>query len=176
MLDLLFSKGPHFKQTGYLDNAPHIKASARHVPLSYRSAHHPRIHRAWPLAEIQRISRLSMHRSSFVYYKRNNISRFCRFFMLQDIVQDCRVWTRPLIPRCKAPRRDRCVRLAVPYHPTLSRLSSKLGEHLKLCSDSLLSVGLKLQVQVACKLAAKPLFNLCRRFRGEPTEQPAAGG
>ncbi len=85
MLDVLFYKCPHFKKLNRLDNAPHIKASARNVPLRSNSAHHPRIHRSWPVAETQRISKVSMHHSSFEYYRmsfeyqrRRKISSFGR--------------------------------------------------------------------------------------------------
>jgi hypothetical protein len=81
MLDCFVYKGPRFRISGKFDHAPHIKKSARHVPLDSSSAHPPSVHKSWPISEVRRMAALSMHRFSFEYYRRAKCLRFSRFFM-----------------------------------------------------------------------------------------------
>jgi hypothetical protein len=172
MLDLMVFKGPRFRSCGKLDYRPHIKPTARHVPLSARSCHPEHVHRSWPISEISRMRRLSLHSWSFLHFRERMLYRFRKFYMRPDILHRCAEWLPSSVRRRAQDIPASCVRLraVVRYHPCLRSLPGKLA---KLCADWGEIVGRcfhatappRILVQVAFQNAARPLFIVLRRGR-----------
>jgi hypothetical protein len=172
MLDAFIYKGPTFKggpvhELRTLDFAPFVKKTARHVPLSPLSAHPRSIHESWPVSEIRRVRRLSMHLHSFHFYRKLKVQRFKLFFLNPDVVHRCEVWKRRLVynTAVKPTSEGAVLRFVVKWHPSLAGLNSVIAKFFDEWRGSLGPPGSKmanLTVQVAYGLAGKPLYLLCR--------------
>lgn len=165
MLDVTFYRGHRWLAEGKLDHTAYVKPTARHVPLGYRSMHHERVHKTWPVNEMARLKRLCLHECSFAAARAKKLDRFAAFFMRTDILERCRSWSRSVVQ--KQPKVfGRCVRIVLPYHPAVHSLSRCLREHLSRWIAVFGFLGFSIQVQVAYRLAAKPLLLVCRGIRG----------
>ena len=106
------------EKAGRLRHRVHVKPSARHVPLS-SSSYHPRaIHKAWPVAEMQRMAR-----------------RSDEWFLLDPaILERCGAWRARIGSRtaqladskAKICVPSRVCRLILPYRKELASLPSEL--------------------------------------------------
>ena len=89
MLDLFEFKPADIDILGRLSFKPHIKSSARHVPLSSDSHHHKHVHVSWPVSEIRRMYHLSNnHTEACSLFKNLKILRFQQFGMLASILSN----------------------------------------------------------------------------------------
>ena len=175
MLDCMLYKGPSFMSEGRLDFAPHIKETARHVPLCDSSNHPPATHKTWPLSEVRRMRSLSLHDKAYHFYRRVKTRRFARFFMDPSILQECKTWRG--LTGCRPKLRKevgavRVVRLVVPWHPAFRSLGTLIREICCLWEQAILagSDGLiHLRAQVAYSLSG---CTLARSARGLPSGRP----
>ena len=175
MLDCMLYKGPSFVSEGRLGHAPHIKETARHVPLCDSSNHPPATHSTWPLSEVRRMRSLSLHDKAYHFYRRVKTRRFARFFMDPSILQECKTWRG--LTGCRPKLRKevgavRVVRLVVPWHPAFRSLGILISEICCLWEQAILagSDGLiHLRAQVAYSLSG---CTLARSARGLPSGRP----
>lgn len=167
MLDLFIFKGSRFISGGFLDRAPFIKQTARHIPLSGLSNHPPSCLKTWPLSEMRRLSMLRLYRKSFEHYRTVKLRRFARFFMEPSVLHACRCWRKPVTQSVQDNSEElRVIRAIVPWHPKLYGLNASLQ---KAFSSWCLSIpiggkrGLELQFQIGYTLMGRPMFSFCRR-------------
>ena len=125
-LDAYVFKPDNFQFHGKLGWRPHIKPTARHVPLHVSSNHPMSVHEGWPIAEIRRMHRLSCTRQLFHMYRQAKIERFSWFFMPSSVTHSCMKWT-PRVLSSSVLRVSqnhesglRVIRLMLPYHPQLA--------------------------------------------------------
>ena len=130
MLDLFVFKSKDISLTCRMSFRPHIKASARHVPLSSESHHHRHVHLSWPISEVRRMHTLSNNdEETFQLFKDFKISRFQQFGMPASILSKCKSWSPPS-SRCESTKHIICsmpsksrrvpLRVIIPYHRTLA--------------------------------------------------------
>ena len=172
MLDLFVYKGSRYRYIGGLDWRPHIKPTARHIPLSQHSAHFRAIHSTWPLAEINRLHRLSIHRDGFEHFKQITIHRFEQFGLDPIVIERCRTW-QP-IPKSKIAQemisvssgRYRVVRCILPFHELFCTRIKQLQTVLQCNWDLLLRNILRgCQLQFGWANHARPLSLALRNHR-----------
>ena len=125
MLDMYIYKGQRFNASGRLDFRPYIKPTARHLPLTQHSAHAPSIHSYWPIAEISRMWRLSLHRSDFEVFRATKCERFENFRLDKEVLTACRLWSPIIKSAIAAGFSNRChkrvLRVIFPYHRLLNQ-------------------------------------------------------
>ena len=88
MLDLIV-----MRSGSGLSHKPYIKPSARHIPLSPDSSHHPAIHSAWPIAEINRMRARSVKLSDFHHFRYIKVQRFGECFISPAVLEKCMRFT-----------------------------------------------------------------------------------
>ncbi len=164
MLDFRVYKGPRYIETTCFDYSPHIKVTARHVPLSGLSAHPPTVHDSWPVSEVNRMCRLSYHKQSFCFFRNLKIQR-CRDALVHSCrLQRCIDWKPSRSPEV-ARARTLVVRAIVPWHPALAGLIRKLRHLSEQCRPSLClgTAGTWCpSLQIGFTLASRPLQSFCR--------------
>ena len=115
--------------TGCLDWRPFVKPTARHIPLTSSSSHAPAVHLSWPLAEIHRMFRLSLHHDDFEHFRKCKLDRYRQFHLDDKVVSACASWM-PRIPStiacqsapvCNSNTNDTYIlRVVLPFHPALT--------------------------------------------------------
>jgi len=149
-LDCFIFKPKNFEDHGKMSWQPHIKDTARHVPLHCSSNHPKGVHEAWPVTEIRRMHRLSVSKHQFLAFRELKIQRFASFYMPRSILQSCYRWTPKVRSQIAVQHNNfecssepRLIRVVVPYHPMLALgLNRALALVCKRwCNDITLNCG-----------------------------------
>ena len=118
---------------------PHVKESARHIPLSSRSYHHPAIHRSWPISEARRMAARSSSEQLAKSWIAAKVSRFKRFMLDEGVVAACNDVSKLCMSHVAAwALRENPVeesekflaRLVLPFRRELQLLSAELNLYL----------------------------------------------
>ncbi len=119
----------------HLVHRPHIKPTARHIPLSSASCQAPAVHRSWPRAEILRMHRRSSSLAVGRCWARRKVGRFKTFFMRPDIVRTCETFRRCQDSQVAQTTRlarptvlEWVVRAILPYRRELGNLPRRLEQ------------------------------------------------
>ena len=119
---------------GVIKFKPYVKKTARHLPLSSSSYHPANILRAWPLAEMSRMSRRSSDREAARVWQKAKIWKLQHHFFDSRVVALCKEW-QPAVPSVVArgflanihtAPRELLVRLVLPLRREWSGIASKL--------------------------------------------------
>ena len=86
---------------GVLKFMPHIKPTARHVPLASDSHHPWGVRKAWPCAEVLRTSRRASDTRMAKDWQVAKINRFVHFLINARIIKLCKGWN-PCVPSVAA--------------------------------------------------------------------------
>ena len=124
-LDAYLCKEGMWAATGRLDVKPHFKPTALQVPLSELSSHPPSVH-YWPLADLNRLAKLSCKLEHFYVARQRFIQRFVEFGASPALVRALRRSAPALRSPFKATQSaasSQDVWMAVPYHPIWARAS-----------------------------------------------------
>ena len=170
MLDLHIYKGRRISVCRKLDYRPHIKSTARHLPLSQFSAHAPSVHKFWPVSEISTMHRLSLHSDDFELYRSIKIARFERFGLDRQVIAACKSWTprirSSIAASCIVPRDRNVLRIIVPYHSHIYRGFSRVLSGVQDTWNLLLGgVCPHLQVAVGYRSHGRLLVHMLNRNR-----------
>lgn len=155
-----------------LEYRPYVKPTACHIPLHASSVHACSIHRAWPLAEIKRMSSRSILDSDFQHHRMMKLERFAWHFMPEPILQACRQYNGrgrlcssalsrlgsvPPGPICRA------IYFVLPYNPRLEGLQRALRETHQRWKSVLAQASLFIEPKVSFKSGGIPLYLRLRR-------------
>ena len=179
MLDLIV-----MRSGSGLSHKPYIKPSARHIPLSPDSSHHPAIHSAWPIAEINRMRARSVKLSDFHHFRYIKVQRFGECFISPAVLEKCMRFTPKInmlnVVSCSDASQSNMVgaissancsdpvrHLYTPIHwnhthgPSLSKEIHKISDlwqqHLRE------KYHLNIAVKISWKNPGPPLFAIIRR-------------
>ena len=165
MLDLRVTKVRCYDGTFRLSWKPHIKDTARHIPLHGSSWHAASVHRAWPQAEIKRMFTQSLERSDFLAFKQIKLQRFKHHFLWPSVLQECEN-IDPFFGACPGLNRSteevanqpREVRLVLPYHPGLVCLAAQVRRLHDRWRHALHRMGLNISLSITWSSGGRPLF------------------
>lgn len=138
-LDVELHKARSEAGTFYINIGPYTKHTSLGVPLSTRSAHHPKIHVEWPINNLIRLHSLSSSSTIFASAKDLFIQRFRDNFEHPALTQYLHEFytgpkpvgcmeSFPRVFKSKSDRRDSW--LVLPYHPIWkdARMSSVIRD------------------------------------------------
>jgi hypothetical protein len=177
MLDIWFYKGSSFEATGRLSYTAYTKPSARHVPLSYRSAHPWSVHACWPISEMRRLHELNSSSSGSLVSRARHLEKYRNHFMHRQVLASAAGWQPAKINRNLGVEDVVIFRLVVRWHPQLRGLGHSLNTLLEQWRHVVSRVWgpararvwspcespPRLQVQVAYTSACAPLYIVLRR-------------
>ena len=148
---------------------PFIKPTAKHIPLGPHSQHAGFVHRSWPVGEIQRMRKLSMHDHTFEEYRDLKIARFVQFSLSHEVVESCRNW-KPTTPSsiCKSSliksANFNILRVVVPFNAYICRgmhaVKVKIQESLDILLRGVMS---RVQFEICYCNSGQPLHIALRK-------------
>ena len=149
---------------------PHIKPTARHIPLSSASYHAPSVHRSWPLSEIHRMYRRSASLVVGRCWAMKKVNRFKCFFLSPKVIATCEAYrgcTKSKVARSTLLVRpspcDRVVRAILPFRRELMGLPRRFEQLCSVWKPSLLhETRLALDFKVCWSSGGRNLRNLLR--------------
>ena len=122
---------------------------------------------SWPVAEIVRMRRLSLHDSDFEVYKKLKVNRFVEFGLSPSVIETCNEWSpkiKSTIASSFCSVSSCSVRLVLPYSRFLSRGVHSLANVVQAKWDVLLAnVCSSPSILVSWRNASPPLFVVGRR-------------
>ncbi len=165
MLDLAVFKS-HANDQWCISHKPHIKSSARHIPLNH--SYHPIDQRvAWPIAEVIRMHQRSSNQLQSQLFRMLKIVRFSYFFLEDAALERCISWHPPLLnlQRRKDAGRRRTIWLVLPYHEAMLRVKGALRQVLCEWNPFLKSnLNFEVDVRVAWQKGGIPLMFKFRKL------------
>lgn len=156
---------------GHLKFRPHVKETARHLPLASDSYHAKAVHSSWPVGEMLRMARRSSDLSEAKRWQAAKVSRFQHFFLDGAVLQKCKQWQ--LCPVSEVARKA-CVtgcdplaateiRLVLPFRKEWCEIDNILKQLVRSFEAHVLfETGLRMKIAVSWSSAGKPLAALFR--------------
>ena len=152
---------------------PHIKETARHIPLGSWSHHPESVHMSWPVAEMARMHARSSELHFSKLYRGIKIDRFASFFMRSDVLQKCRSWKAPLpsngaevalrsstLDKClDAAKQHRVIHVVLPFRAGIQCVVQSLKRLLKNWEALLASEGMLIMFRLSLKRGGRPLHS-----------------
>jgi len=171
-LDMRILKGP----AGTIVHRPHVKESARHIPLAPDSVHPKSVHSSWPVAEVARIRRRATELSTGKMWGQYKIDRFRHYLLEERVLEACRSELNRCIPLGAAAHGratsdavgpGKIARLVLPYNPRLKSLPAELVRFVGSRNQWLLdALGITLRPQISWSKAGPSLAQLVSVNRG----------
>ena len=171
-LDMQILKGP----AGTIVHRPHVKETARHIPLAGDSMHPRGVHSSWPVSEVARMRRRATELSTGKLWGQYKIDRFRHYLLEESVLEACRselnkcfslgaaahgrVTSEVVVP-------GNFARLVLPFSPRLQSLPKEIVQFVKSRNQWLLdALGIMLKPQLSWSKAGPSLAQLVSKNRG----------
>ena len=137
-LDLELFLPSTFGELGKVGFKPFTKLTAQKIPLTHLSQHNPDIAWSWPIAEVERLFKLSYNRVEFEFARREKVRFFELHFLHDEVVRLVRKHEpgSAVQPKLSGAKSQRSFWLVVPHHKHVYRsIKQVLSTHTQNWRD-----------------------------------------